>query len=221
MKTTLVSWSSGKDSAWSLHVLRQNSDFDVVGVFSTVNRKFDRVAMHAVRTELLQQQAEKLDLPLELIEIPHPCSNADYEKIMGTFTAKARQDNVECFAFGDLFLDDIRSYRIRNLRDTGIDPVFPIWGRPTDTLSREMLSAGLEAVITCVDPKQLSTEFVGKKYDNDFLDHIPLGVDPCGENGEFHSFVYAGPMFDSPIAISVGSVIDRDGFVFADVLTAG
>lgn len=221
MKTALVSWSSGKDSAWALHTLRWSPDFDVVGIFSTVNKKFDRVAMHAVRVELLQQQAEKLDLPLDLIQIPHPCSNADYEKIMRNFTAKARKDGVECFAFGDLFLDDIRSYRVRNLQDTGIDPVFPLWGRPTDKLSREMVDAGLRAVITCVDPKQLSTEFIGKKYDDGFLDDIPLRVDPCGENGEFHSFVYAGPMFDSPIEISVGGVLHRDGFVFADVLAGG
>lgn len=218
MKTTLISWSSGKDSAWTLYKLQQNPDIRLAGIFCTVNSEFDRVAMHAVRVELLKRQAESINLPLEMIEIPYPCSNAAYESIMGEFVTKARKAKVDCFAFGDLFLEDVRNYRTRNLQGTGIAPIFPIWGVPTDKLSREMVGKGLKAVITCIDPKQISIEFVGKVYDEQFLNDLPQEVDPCGENGEFHSFVYDGPMFKSPIDVSVGTVTQRDGFVFADVL---
>lgn len=219
-KRTLMSWSSGKDSAWALHKLQQDPETDLVGLFCTVNREFDRVAMHGVRVELLQQQAARIGLPLEIIEIPNPCSNAEYETIMGQFVENAKNDNIERFAFGDLFLEDIRNYRETRLAGSGIDAVFPIWGIPTDQLSREMIGGGLRAVITCVDPKQTPVEFAGREIDHGFLDALPEAMDPCGENGEFHSFVFDGPMFSAPIDVIVGQIVQRDGFVFADVLPA-
>jgi uncharacterized protein (TIGR00290 family) len=215
---TLMSWSSGKDSAWALYKLQQNPEIDLVGLFCTVNKEFERVAMHGVRVELLQKQAKSIGLPLEIIEIPYPCSNAEYEKIMGLFVERAKNKNIEHFAFGDLFLEDIRNYREEKLKDSGIKPLFPIWGIPTDKLSREMIGSGLRTVITCINPKQTPIEFVGKEYDESFLDSLPETIDPCGENGEFHSFVYDGPMFKDPIEVVVGNIVHRDDFVFADVL---
>lgn len=214
----LMSWSSGKDSAWALHKLQQNPEIDLVGLFCTVNKEFDRVAMHGVRVELLQKQAKSIGLPLEIIEIPHPCSNAEYEKIMGQFVERAKNDNIEYFAFGDLFLEDVRNYREQMLKGSGISPIFPVWGIPTDKLSREMIGGGLRTVITCIDPKQTPKEFVGKEFDKSFLDSLPETIDPCGENGEFHSFVFDGPMFREKIEIFVGDIVHRDDFVFADVL---
>ncbi len=215
----LMSWSSGKDSAWALHKLQQNPEIDLVGLFCTVNKKFDRVAMHGVRVELLQKQAWSIGLPLEIIEIPHPCSNAEYEKIMGQFVERAKRKNIEHFAFGDLFLEDVRNYREKKLKGSGIKPIFPVWGIPTDKLLREMISGGLKAVITCINPKQIAKEFVGKKLDENFLYSLPKNIDPCGENGEFHSFVFDGPMFKEKIEIFVGDIVHRDDFVFADVLS--
>jgi len=214
----LMSWSSGKDSAWALYKLQQNTEIDLVGLFCTVNKEFDRVAMHGVRIELLKKQAESIGLPLEIIEIPYPCSNAEYEEIMGLFVERAKNDHIEYFAFGDLFLEDVRNYRVEKLKGSGIKPVFPIWGMPTDTLSREMINGGLRTVITCIDPKQTPDEFAGKEFDDDFLDSLPKTIDPCGENGEFHSFVFDGPMFKDKIDILVGDIVHRDGFVFADIL---
>jgi uncharacterized protein (TIGR00290 family) len=217
-RKTLLSWSSGKDSAWALHVLRQHSDVDVVGLFSTVNAEYNRVTMHAVRIGLLQEQARSVGLPLHMIKIPHPCSNVEYEAAMNTFIEEAKRQQVECFAFGDLFLEDIRMYREERLKETGITPIFPIWNIPTRELSRTMVDSGLRARITCVDPKQLSEEFAGRIYDASFLEDISKNVDPCGENGEFHSFAFDGPMFRYPIHISLGDIVQRDGFVFADLL---
>ncbi len=214
---TLVSWSSGKDSAWMLHKLRDSQDVDVVGIFSTVNEAAERVAMHGVRVELLKLQAQRLGLPLHIIDIPYPCSNKDYEAKMGRFIATAQQDAVSGFAFGDLFLEDVRQYRVDQLSNTAIRPVFPLWQIPTDRLAHEMIENGLRAVVTCVDPKQLPQEFAGRFFDHDFLTDLPPNVDPCGENGEFHSFVFDGPMFESAIDITVGETVQRDGFVFADV----
>lgn len=216
-KRTLLSWSSGKDSAWTLHQLQADPEIDLRGLFCTVNSKFNRVAMHAVRLELLQQQAAHLGLPLQVIEIPYPCSNEQYAEIMTSFVEGARGEKIEQFAFGDLFLEDIRSYREEKLSGTGISPVFPIWAIPTDQLAREMIASGLRAVITCVDPKQLPQEFIGREYNLEFLDDLPDGVDPCGENGEFHSFVFAGPMFRKPLQINLGEIVHRDGFIFIDV----
>jgi len=213
-----LSWSSGKDSAWALHVLRQQSDIEVVGLFCTINQAFERVAMHAVRTELVQQQAESLGLPLHIIQIPYPCSNIEYSNIMQAFVDQAKRQAIECFAFGDLFLEDIRKYREESLAETGITPIFPLWGMPTNDLSKLMVASGLRAKITCVDSQYLPSEFSGKEYEEAFLEALPSHIDPCGENGEFHSFVYDGPMFEKAINVSVGETVQRDGFVFTDLL---
>jgi uncharacterized protein (TIGR00290 family) len=220
MRKTMLSWSSGKDSAWALQVLRQNPDIRVDGLFSTINEAFDRVAMHAVRVALLQMQADSIGLPIHLIPIPYPCSNAEYAEIMDEFVDREKERGVECFAFGDLFLDDIREYRESSLSGTGIEPIFPIWGMDTHALSTNMLESGLRAQITCVDPRQLAPEFSGREYDKRFLTEIPPGVDPCGENGEFHSFAFDGPMFGHRINIKVGETTSRDNFVFTDLLPA-
>ncbi len=212
-----MSWSSGKDSAWALYKLQQDPEIDLVGLFCTVNTEFSRVAMHGVRVELLQRQAESIGLPLEIIEIPYPCSNSEYEKIMGQFVENAKQDNIDCFAFGDLFLEDIRNYREERLNGSGIEPVFPLWGIPTDKLANEMVDGGLRAVITCIDPKQTPRELAGAEFNEALLDLLPKTIDPCGENGEFHSFVFDGPMFKQQIEITIGDIVQRDDFVFADV----
>lgn len=215
---TLLSWSSGKDSAWALQLLRQSTEFDVVGLLTTINLAADRVAMHAVRSELLRAQADALGLPLHPVGIPQPCSNDQYAAAMTAAIARATADGVTAMAFGDLFLEDIRSYRIRQLAGTGIEPVFPVWGIPTRELARQMIASGLRARLTCVDPKQLDARFVGREFDHALLDELPPSVDPCGERGEFHTFVYDGPMFQRPLAIQGGQVVERDGFVFADIL---
>ena len=213
-----MSWSSGKDCAWAFYKLQQNPEIDIDGLFSTVNSEFNRVAMHAVRVELLQQQAKCIGLPLEIIEIPYPCSNELYEEIMARFVETSKKANIENIAFGDLYLEDVRNYREEKLNGTGITPIFPIWGIPTNQLSKEMIGSGLRAVITCVDPKQIPKEFIGREYNESFLNDLPEGVDPCGENGEFHSFVFDGPMFNKHMEISLGNVVHRDGFVFIDVV---
>jgi len=218
---TLLSWSSGKDSAWALHVLRGHSDYDVVGLLTTMNETHGRVAMHAVRRDLLQAQARAVGLPLWEVPIPWPCSNDAYEAAMSTALDRARADGITVMAFGDLFLEDVRAYREQQLAGTDIRPVFPLWQRPTATLARDMVNGGLKARLTCVDPKQLSRTFAGRDFDLSLLDDLPASVDPCGERGEFHSFAYEGPMFQSPIPIRSGDVVERDGFVFADLLLVG
>jgi len=218
---TLLSWSSGKDSAWALHALRQSSQFEVVGLLTTVNLAADRVAMHAVRSELLQAQAEALGLPLHSVGIPQPCSNAQYEEAMAAAVARATAAGVTAMAFGDLFLEDIRAYRVAKLAGTGIEAIFPIWGIPTAHLARQMIDGGLRARLTCVDPKQLAKEFVAREFDRSLLEDLPSTVDPCGERGEFHTFAYDGPMFRRPLAIRTGEIVERDGFVFADLLPSG
>ncbi len=220
-KNTWLSWSSGKDSAWALNVLRQSDEYAVTGLYTTINTAFDRVAMHAVRVELLRQQADATGLPLYLIEIPHPCSNEQYAAVMADFVAKAQQHQVECMAFGDLYLQDIRDYREERLRGTGISAVFPLWGKPTRALLTEMLDGGLRAMLTCVDPRVLPAGFAGRELSLALLDEMPQTIDPCGENGEFHSFVFDGPMFGYPLSIQMGEVVTRDGFVFADCLPRG
>jgi uncharacterized protein (TIGR00290 family) len=217
-KKTLISWSTGKDSSWMLYRLLQDPCFDVSGLFCTVNQEFSRTAMHAVRVELLHIQAEMLGLPLSIIEIPNPCSNAVYEQKMGEFMDQAVDSGVKCIAFGDLFLEDIRAYREQQFKDTGIEPIFPIWKQPTKELAREMIEGGLRALVTCIDPKQMPAEFAGKEFDESFLDSLPDSVDPCGENGEFHTFVYDSPSFRKRIEISLGEIVHRDGFVFADLV---
>ena len=218
-KKTLLSWSSGKDSAWALNVLRQQQETEVVGLFCTFNKKFERGAMHAVRNELIVQQAERAGLPLQLIPIPFPCSDAEYSIIMKNFIEEAKSQEIDTIAFGDLYLEGIRSYREENLAGTGIKPIFPLWGFPTNELSKEMVRGGLRAKITCIDPKYLPSEFAGHEYDKDFLEKIPNTVDPCGENGEFHSFAYDGPMFKGKVNVCVGETVNRDGFVYTDLLS--
>jgi uncharacterized protein (TIGR00290 family) len=217
---TLLSWSTGKDSAWSLHVLRQDPSVEVAGLFTTVNEAFDRVAMHAVRRQLLEAQAAAAGLPLHVIDIPWPCSNEAYEQRLGSFVAAQKAAGVEAMAFGDLFLEDIRAYRVDKLAGSGIEPVFPVWGRDTAKLAREMIGGGLKARLTCVDPAKLPAAFAGRQFDAALLADMPKGIDPCGENGEFHTCVYAGPMFSHEIEIDLGEVRERDGFVFADLLPA-
>jgi uncharacterized protein (TIGR00290 family) len=216
-KKTLLSWSSGKDSAWALHLLRQQTDIEVVGLFTTINAEFQRVAMHAVRLDLLKRQAEAVGLPLETLDIPHPCSNLQYESLMKDFVGVSRETGIQCMAFGDLFLQDIRSYREAKLKDTGITPIFPLWEIPTGRLARQMISEGLRAYLTCVDPKKLPARFAGREFGPSFLNELPESVDPCGENGEFHTFAVDGPMFKKPVGVHIGEVVERDGFVFADL----
>jgi uncharacterized protein (TIGR00290 family) len=220
MKTWL-SWSSGKDSAWCLEMLRRGGEHNVTGLFTTVNAQFDRVAMHAVRRNLVEAQAKAAGLPLHAIDIPYPCPNADYERIMGAFVAKARNEGVEAMAFGDLFLTDIRAYREKQIAGTGITPLFPLWGRNTKALAAEMIDGGLVAHVTCVDPRKLDAGFAGRRFDRAFLADLPPGCDPCGENGEFHTFVSAGPMFSEPVSVRRGEIMDRDAFVFADMVATG
>jgi len=215
---TLLSWSSGKDSAWSLHVLRTRQDAEVVGLLTTINEAYSRVAMHAVRVELLEAQAKAVGLPLWKIPIPSPCSNAEYEAAMLAAIQRAKAEAIDTFAFGDLFLEEIRRYREECLRGTGISPLFPIWASPTRELVREMIDAGLRARVTCVDPKQLPASFVGREFDAQFLADLPPNVDPCGERGEFHTFAYDGPMFRYPVPVQLGEIVEREGFVFADLL---
>ena len=215
---TWVSWSTGKDSAWTLHTLRKSAGAEVAGLFTTVNAAFDRVTMHAVRRTLLEAQARAANLPLHVIAVPNPCPNTEYERIMGAFVAEARDQGVEAMAFGDLFLADIRAYRESQLAGTGIAPLFPLWGRDTRALAREMIDGGLVAHITCVDPTRLDRSFAGRRFDQTFLAELPAGVDPCGENGEFHTCVSAGPMFCAPIPVRPGITSERDGFAFADLL---
>lgn len=219
-RRVLLSWSSGKDSAWTLHVLRQQPEVEVVGLLTTFNEAADRVAMHAVRRPLVEAQAAATGLPLWAVRLPWPCSNAAYEERMSAVIGRAREEGVTHVAFGDLFLEDVRNYRIRQLSGTGVEPLFPLWGSASDTpdLARRMLAAGLRAVLTCVDPKQLPEPFVGRLYDAALLAELPTGVDPCGERGEFHTFCFGGPMFASAIAVRVGETVSRDGFCFADVV---
>ena len=218
MNKCLISWSSGKDSAWMVHVLRQRRDVELAGILTTVNEKYQRVAMHAVRVELLQQPADALGLPLWQIPIPSACPNEVYERAMSAAVARAVGDGITHMAFGDLFLEDIRRYREERLAGTGLTPVFPLFGVNTAALAREMVAGGLRARLTCVDPRVLAETFAGRDFDASLLDDLPASVDPCGERGEFHSFAYAGPMFSRPIQIASGEVVRRDGFVFADVL---
>jgi iron complex transport system substrate-binding protein len=217
---TLLSWSTGKDSAWSLNVLRQRRDVEVIGLVTTINSAFGRVAMHGVRRALAEAQAEAVGLPLHWLEIPHPCPNDAYEHIMGAFVAQQAAAGVAAMAFGDLFLEDIRRYREKRLAGTGITPLFPLWGIETGKLARQMIAGGLEAYVTCVDPQKLPSRLAGRRFDATLLAELPPGVDPCAENGEFHTFACAGPMFRSPIAVDVGSIVRRDGFVFCDLVPA-
>lgn len=219
-KKALISWSSGKDSAWALNVLRQSGEYEIAGLLTTMNAAFDRVAMHGTRRAVLEAQAEAAGLPLRAIPLPWPCSNEQYEAAMRDACAQAVADGIEVIAFGDLFLEDVRAYREQKLAGTGLTPVFPLWGMPTDALVRQMLAGGLKARIVCLDPKKLPKEFAGRDLDEAALAAMPGGVDPCAERGEFHTVAYAGPMFREIIPLESGEVVERDGFVFADVTVA-
>lgn len=215
-----MSWSSGKDSTFALDAARSDPEVEVVGLLVTMNAEADRVAMHAVRSTLLVAQAERLGLPLHLVELPYPCPNDRYEELMRGAVDQAREDGVDEIVFGDLFLEDIRAYREEALSGTGLRPRFPLWNRPTDRLAHDMLDAGVKAVVTCVDPSQAPAELAGRAWDAQLLAELPDSVDPCGENGEFHTFVWDGPGFREPIAIETGPVVERDGFMFCDVRPA-
>lgn len=213
-----MSWSTGKDSAWALHVARQQGEVEIVALLTTVNSTHSRVAMHAVRERLLEAQAESVGLPLVKVSIPWPCPNAEYELAMAEAMRRASAQGVTHHVFGDLFLEDIRKYREEKLAACGMTPLFPIWGMNTTSLAREMVEAGLRAYLTCVDPKKLDQKFAGRFFNHKLLAELPASVDPCGENGEFHTFAFAGPMFRWPIPAELGEIVFRDEFIFADVV---
>ena len=214
----LLSWSSGKDSAWALHILRQQYPGAVAGLLTTINEDADRVAMHGVRSSVLREQARAAGLPVTMIPLPHPCSNEIYEQRMAAAVADAVSQGFTHCAFGDLFLEDVRRYREERLAGTGLQPLFPLWGLPTPQLAREMIASGVEARITCIDSRVLPRAFAGRRYDLELLADLPPGVDPCAERGEFHTCVIAGPMFDTRIDVEIGEVVERGDFVFADLL---
>lgn len=214
----LLSWSTGKDSAWTLHVVRQSGEWDIAGLVTTVNIAFGRVSMHGVREQLLERQAQAVGLPLWKVPLPYPCPNEAYESSIRELIVRAKEAGVTHFAFGDLFLQDVRDYRERQLAGTGITPVFPLWGIDTATLAHDMMASGLRAVVTCVDPRQIPASLIGREFDEAFLKDLPPSTDPCGENGEYHTFCYDGPMFARPIPVRTGEVVERDGFVYVDVL---
>ena len=214
----LISWSSGKDSAWMLHTLRQQHPADVAALLTTTNEVFDRVAMHAVRRELLQAQADAAGLPLHVVPLPWPCSNEEYEQRIGAAVTGFVADGFTHVAFGDLFPEDVRRYREDRLAGSGLEPLFPIWKtKSTADLAEDMIAGGLQARLTCIDPRKLGRDFAGRTFDRSLIADLPAGADPCGENGEFHSFAFAGPMFNHPIPVRLGEVVERDGFVFADL----
>jgi uncharacterized protein (TIGR00290 family) len=214
----IASWSSGKDSAFALYEAQRSGEFEIVGILTTVTEAYRRVAMHGVRNELLDRQADALGLPCIKVSIPSPCPNEIYEREMSLVMNRLRAEGVTAMIFGDLFLEDIRAYREARLEEVGIQGVFPLWKRDTAVLAREMVAVGLQARLTCVDPRKLDASFAGRRFDEELLNSLPSGVDPCGENGEFHTMVTAGPMFRAPIAVAVGEVVTREGFVFADLV---
>jgi uncharacterized protein (TIGR00290 family) len=216
MKRALLSWSSGKDSAWALHALRRDANFEVRGLLTTLNEEFQRVAMHGTRRSVLEAQARAAGLPLWVVQLPWPCSNEIYEQRMSEVCARAVAEGMDAIAFGDLYLEDVRAYRQKQLAPTGLEPLFPLWGIPTVDLAREMIAGGLRARITCVDSRVLPAAFAGREFDEALLRDLPAGVDPCAERGEFHTCAYAGPMFTEALEMEAGEVVHRDGFVFAD-----
>jgi uncharacterized protein (TIGR00290 family) len=216
---TLLSWSSGKDSAWSLHVLRANPEFEIAGLFTTVNEEYGRVSMHGTSLPMLARQAKAVGLPLHTIPLPNPCPMEKYSAAMRRFVETCIADGIEYMAFGDLFLTEIRDYREKQLEGTGIAPLFPLWGKPTDRLAEEMLSGGLRAYVSSVDLKKLPARFVGREWSRELLAELPDGCDPCGENGEIHTVVTGGPMFRERIQARVGEIVERDGFAYADIVS--
>lgn len=216
MKRALLSWSSGKDSAWTLHLLRRDPEIELVGLLTTLNAEFQRVAMHGTRLSVLNAQAEAAQLPLWIVPLPWPCSNDIYEQRMTEVCKRAVDEHIDAIAFGDLFLQDVRAYRETQLKPTGLEPLFPLWQLPTADLAREMIAGGLRTKVVCVDTKQLSDSFAGREFDLEFLAGLPPETDPCGERGEFHTCVYDGPMFAGPVRLEAGEIVTRDGFTFAD-----
>ena len=217
-KRTLLSWSSGKDSAWALQLLRQNPAVEFLGLFTVMNDQFNRVSMHSTRRELLQRQAEAVGLPLQTIDLPDPCTNEQCDAVMRRFVMESAARGIQCMAFGDLFLEDVRKYREDQLKGTGIEPAFPLWGMPTRELADQMLSAGLVAYVSSVDLRKLPLRFAGRKWSRQLIAELPEDSDPCGENGEIHTVVVGGPMFRRPIAIRVGEIVERNGFAYADII---
>jgi uncharacterized protein (TIGR00290 family) len=221
-KPILLSWSGGKDSAWALHLLRTDLQlserYRVVGLMTTINQQFSRVAMHGFRESLLDLQGEATGLPFWKVPLPWPCSNEIYESLMAETCVRAVAEGIQGIAFGDLFLEDIRAYRIANLAGTGLEPIFPCWQIPTPELARQMIASGMRAHLTCIDPKHLDHSFAGRLFDTQLLADLPDSVDPCGERGEFHTFVSEAPVFSGSIRVSVGEVVERDNFVYADLL---
>jgi uncharacterized protein (TIGR00290 family) len=221
MFKAILSWSSGKDSAMALHRVLKSKDFEIVCLLTTITDRFHRISMHGVREELLDAQAQSVGYPIEKVVIPYPCPNQVYEEKMSNFLSVWKSKGVRHVIFGDLFLEDIRNYREHKLSQIGMTPVFPLWGEGTAELAREMLKVGFRAVVTCVDPKKMEPKFAGHLFDETFLGSIPPDVDPCGENGEFHTFVYDGPIFNQPISVRVGETVTRDGFTFTDLEQRG
>jgi uncharacterized protein (TIGR00290 family) len=219
-KRILLSWSGGKDSAWALHLLRSQPEYEVAALLTTINQHFGRVAMHGFREALLDRQAEAAGLPLWKVPLPWPCPNTVYEDLMARACERAVAEGLHGIAFGDLFLEDIRAYRIEKLAPTGLQPIFPCWLIPTDQLARQMIEAGVRTHLVCIDPRKLDRKFAGRLFDEQLLAELPESVDPCGERGEFHTFVSAGPMFSRSIEVSPGEVVERDSFVYADLLPA-
>jgi len=217
-KKTLLSWSSGKDSAWAFHLLQQDPRIELLGLFTVMNQKYNRVSMHATRLEMLQRQAEAVGLPIETISLPDPCTNEQCDAIMRCFVTESASKRIECMAFGDLFLEDVRKYRENQLKGTGIDPLFPLWGIPTSDLAEQMLSAGLEAYVSSVDLKKLPSRFAGRKWSKDLIVEFPKDCDPCGENGEIHTVVVGGPMFRKTVLVRVGDILNQNGFAYADII---
>jgi len=215
-----MSWSSGKDSAYTLYTLQQlQAEYCVIGLVTTLTKTFDRVSMHGVRIELLKEQAKQIGLPLHIVAIPFPCSETSYDSLWHEFLTKRKIiDNISHVAFGDLFLEDVRCYRETRLATVSIGALFPLWHKNTKTLSEQIIASGFKAIVTCIDPKKLDKSFAGREYNKDFLADLPPEVDPCGENGEFHTFVYAAPLFHRSINVSVGDIVERDGYLFADLL---
>ncbi len=213
-----LSWSSGKDSAWALHEVRRSGSVEIAALFTTITEPFDRVAMHGVRVSLLEAQADAIGLPLVKIPIPFPCSNEQYETAMKAVVERALSEGISTMIFGDLFLEDIRRYREERLHPFGMKALFPLWGMETRQLAEHMIDSGLQAVVTCLDPRVMPRELAGRSFDRSFLASLPAGADPCAERGEFHTMAFAGPMFPRPIPIKVGETVERDGFVFTDVM---
>ena len=218
MKKALIAWSSGKDSAWALHEVRRAGEFEIAGALTTVTHEFCRVSMHGVREDLLAAQLEAARLPAVVVRIPFPCPNDVYERQMAAALSEAKRNGVSHVVFGDLFLEDIRAYRVSRLAEIGITPVFPLWHRPTAALARQMIEGGLEARLVCIDRKKLPAGFAGRRFDRALLESLPQDIDPCGENGEFHTCVTAGPMLERAIKVTLGGTVERDGFAFSDLM---